>query len=134
MFQMLDETASLHLKTDTLLDAAAVCAQGLRHVGISRRFNIILTIALALLNIVLIAVACDGLLAPGVVFLVMILFMLAVTVMFYCLWLVLVWNTMERKSIVATQKGIECILEELRKKNAEQFQKTSLANSKSNGK
>ncbi|KAF2359183.1 Endonuclease/exonuclease/phosphatase [Trinorchestia longiramus] len=120
-------TVALHQQTDTLLDAAAICAQGRRAIDSSWNFYVFLTVALTLVNLILIGVICEeDSLSTGLTFFLMMLLLVTVVVTFYCIWMLIIWNKMERNAVLATQLGLECLLEDMRKKNAAQYQKTSV--------
>uniref|UniRef100_A0A6A7FNX4 sphingomyelin phosphodiesterase n=1 Tax=Hirondellea gigas TaxID=1518452 RepID=A0A6A7FNX4_9CRUS len=144
-------TNALHQQTDTLLDSAAICAQGMRSIKASKNFYTFLTFALTILNLILITVVssssgrsgggaaggvcvvgdeCNsddsgGGISGGWMFMLVLLLLLSVVITMYTLWLVVVWNRIETNAILATQLGLETLLEDLRKKNAAQFSNSS---------
>ncbi|XP_018010512.1 putative neutral sphingomyelinase [Hyalella azteca] len=127
-------TLTLHQQTDTLLDAAAICAQGKRSMDSSWNFYAFLSLALTLVNLILIGLICpQGTVQTGTSFFLMMVLLATVLVTFYSVWMVVVWNKMERNAVLATQLGLECLLEDMRKKNAIQFQKISVPDLRRSG-
>ena len=126
---LLRETTSLHSKTDALLDSAAICSQGLRSVNSSRIISIIIMAISIFFSLMLLIIICNKTSQmPGMaVFLLILLMLTAFGVWLYFLWLWLVWHNLQKNAVVATQMAIECLLEDIRKKNALQYQKTSFS-------
>lgn len=109
-------------RTDALLDAAAVCAQGLRTVGKARRGYALAgaLVCLAQAGLVGVLVLAEvG--APATLFLALATLALAAGLAF-CVYMAAVFSSQERSAVLATKAGLDRLLAQVRERNAKFFE------------